>query len=306
MPLRGLIGLVGARSQPGCSKASWGGVATSPGLAFTLSAREFGGAVTPNYSAATLGALNVATFANLAMGARSATTNLTGRIDSGSTSAGSWSSGSASVSVTTAIRRATPDNPDGPYTALAFGIAPTDPDSVAMNTLDLDVDGVGGNDHRNVGVSTAVRFGRLRLQNALGSERIDLPIPAVLQHWNGTAFAFVTNMDDSCTTLTATNLSLGSYTGGITAINMGNSHITPATISFSVSPGVGDLKLTKPSPLPASPGSTTLTVDLGAEAKTYLQGNWGVATYTANPSSRAAFGLYGAQPRNFIFFRENY
>jgi hypothetical protein len=31
-----------------------------------------------------------------------------------------------------------------------------------------------------------------------------------------------------------------------------------------------------------------------------------VPTYTADPSSRAAFGLYGGQPNNFIYFRENY
>jgi hypothetical protein len=29
-------------------------------------------------------------------------------------------------------------------------------------------------------------------------------------------------------------------------------------------------------------------------------------TYTQDPVGRAAFGLYGSQPSNFIFFRENY
>ena len=64
--------------------------------------------------------------------------------------------------------------------------------------------------------------------------------------------------------------------------------------------------MTRPLPAPAAPGAVTLTVDLTAEAKSYLKGNWGVTTYTADPRSRAAFGLYGSQPNNFIYFRENY
>jgi MSHA biogenesis protein MshQ len=139
------------------------------------------------------------------------------------------------------------------------------------------------------------------LQNALGSEKIDLPIPLEVQYWNGSGFA--TNAADSCTSLTAANLSLGAYTGGINATNMGVTHIN---LGGAFSSGVGSLILTKPSPVSTSPGTTTLTVDLSAEAKSYLKGNWGVPTYTANPSSRAAFGLYGSQPKNFIYFRENY
>jgi len=53
-------------------------------------------------------------------------------------------------------------------------------------------------------------------------------------------------------------------------------------------------------------GATTLTVDLSAEGKTYLQGAWSGSNYTDNPSARATFGVFGSQPRNFIFQRENY
>ncbi|MGH8742383.1 MAG: DUF6701 domain-containing protein, partial [Burkholderiales bacterium] len=69
---------------------------------------------------------------------------------------------------------------------------------------------------------------------------------------------------------------------------------------------VGSLTLTKPTPVPGSPGAVTLTIDLAAEAKSYLKGNWGVPAFTADPTSRAAFGLYGSQPNNFIYFRENF
>ena len=70
--------------------------------------------------------------------------------------------------------------------------------------------------------------------------------------------------------------------------------------------GVESLTLTKPTPAPASAGAVTVTVNLTAEAKSYLKGNWAVPTYTADPRSRAAFGLFGSQPRQFIYFRENY
>ena len=52
-----------------------------------------------------------------------------------------------------------------------------------------------------------------------------------------------------------------------------------------------------------------------AAARSYLLGRWNDAAdpdgnastaYDDNPSSRAAFGLYGSQPNNFIYFRENF
>jgi hypothetical protein len=50
-------------------------------------------------------------------------------------------------------------------------------------------------------------------------------------------------------------------------------------------------------------------------ARSYLLGRWndaanpdgiGTTAYDDNPSARAAFGLFGAQPNNFIYFRENF
>jgi hypothetical protein len=49
--------------------------------------------------------------------------------------------------------------------------------------------------------------------------------------------------------------------------------------------------------------------------RSYLWGRWNDAVdpdanantmYDDKPSARAAFGLYGSQPSNFIYFRENY
>ena len=128
-----------------------------------------------------------------------------------------------------------------------------------------------------------------------------LTIPLENQYWTATGFA--TNTLDGCTSLLAANLTFGAYAGGITGANINAANIS---LGGAFVAGVGNLKLTKPNPAAASPGSTTLTINLAAETKTYLQGNWGTAAYTANPSARAAFGSYSSQPRKFIFYREVY
>lgn len=276
-------------------------------LAFTLRARNASSAVTTNYQGA-YAKLDLSTSAALALGARYGTTNLTARLDTALAPSGSFSSGDAALTVTLRVTRAAA--PDGPFAAARVGIAPNDNDPLAASgtqlvaaALDLDVDNDSTNDHQQVGANSEFRFGRLRMQNASGSEKIDLVVPLQAQYWTGSGFE--TNTADGCTSLSTTSLTFSAYTGGITAANMSN----PANISLGGAfvSGVGSLKLIKPTtPVPTIPGSVTLTIDLAAESKTYLQGNWGVPTYTANPSARAGFGLYGAQPRNFIFFRENY
>jgi MSHA biogenesis protein MshQ len=290
-----------------CSGSTFTYMSERMTLGFTLTAyASDSSTVTAAYSGATLGALALGNFSSYGFGAIDsvAPTPLTSRLAlaSGGSITGSWSSGAATISAPVSLNRNA--TPDGPYTSLKIGIVPSDPDSVTLRTADLnlDADNVGGNDRVQIGGTTATRFGRLRLQGAIGSELADLAIPMTAQYWNGSAF--VTNPDDSCTSLTAANLTLGAYSGGINGTNMG----APGHISLggAFSSGIGSLKLTKPSPVPTSPGSTTVTVDLSAEAKTYLQGNWGVSTYTANPSARAGFGLFSSQPRNFIFNRENY
>ena len=144
------------------------------------------------------------------------------------------------------------------------------------------------------------RYGRLKLSNAHGSELLNLPIPIQAQFWDATVSAFVTNSADNCTSLAPANITLGTYqyNGGVT---------WTTSISFTgpFSAGLGNLKLTKPSPTPTSKGSVDVTVGLAAENKTYLQGAWTGATYTQNPSAQATFGVYKGS-NEFIFLRENY
>jgi len=250
--------------------------------------------------------------------ARSGTTNYTTRVAASHISVPAWSQGHLTVGgnpleVVLSLDRLPANTPDGPFPATGFGIAPLDPDNVRLPIYDLDVDNNAANDHLRVG-TTDIRFGRLFMQNAYGSGGNILPVPLQLQYWSGSNF--VVNADDSCTTLNRSQIAMdftpvSNLTACETAVNAG-------TVPFTS--GVGTLILSAPGT--TNDGSVLLTANLNSAAglfcnpasyvaatnasKAYLLGRWDSgAAYDDKPSARAAFGIYG-QPRNFIFFRENY
>ena len=202
--------------------------------------------------------------------------------------------------------------------------------SLAINVIDADGVAFAGNPAA-FGAATAgngvafssgkaMRFGRLRLQNAFGPLGNDLPVTLLAEHWNGTAFS--TNTLDSCLSLAAGNFALSGYVGGITAANMkpGAPAAGNVSVGGAFANGVGTLRLTKPSPAAATPGGVVVCADLDGGTPTdatcvattpanrpWLKGNWGNATtYSDDPKSRATFGLFGVQPRQFIYLREYY
>jgi MSHA biogenesis protein MshQ len=301
-------------------------------LGFTLEAQNTQNAITQNYTGA-YAKLNLATAANLGIGARSGATDLTARVDSSLVPSGGFVNGSAALAVGTGIGRpTTPINPDGPYASTQFGIAPNDNDpdaagGVKMGTFDLDVDSAGGADHFAVGPTAELRFGRLNIFNAYGPVSVVLPIRLETQYWSTTGNAFVRNQQDSCTSLNREHIRLSGYTLFLGACETA---VSEASVNFSS--GLATLTLaasgvdTAPDPDVPNAGTVLLTPILGpvpggslycpskggVEAgvttanRTYLQGKWTGATWNENPAARAAFGLYGSQPKNFIFFRENF
>ncbi len=155
------------------------------------------------------------------------------------------------------------------------------------------------------------RFGRLRLENANGSELIAMPIPMRVQYWNGSNF--VTNTADNCTRITPSYIAIGnpqpvSFTIG-----------TP-TVGGAFVAGIGSLRLPAPSSdvrgsvdvavnltnttTSASCSAAVLTSSAGANMA-YLQGAWCGATYVKDPTARATFGTYRNSDQ-FIFQQENY
>lgn len=218
----------------------------------------------------------------------------------------------------------TPPVPFNANIAVALGV--TDPSDVAVAgngtivaTAPAQFNGTGSGMAFNAG--NAFRYGRLRLGNAFGAETFDINVPLEAQYWNGTAF--VTNTNDSCTTLTAANVALGNYTKTLSAANTGSAHVV---IGSAFAAGKASLTLTKPSP--TATGSVDLAINLGLGAattdtscptwntpvpstngadKTYLRGKWcgGDANYDRDPRARVTFGIY-KNANEFIYLREVY
>lgn len=289
-------------------------------LGFTLTARNSAGATTQNYTGS-FARLDLASPANFKLAGIAGTTMFkTGnaRLALGS-STGSWSAGVANVSLTARALRAAA--PDGPFDNARFGIAPLDPDGVGMLTPDLDTDApANGADSVQVGGTIPLRHGRLRLQNAMGAQGRSLTLPFAAQYWTGTAFT--THALDSCTRISASNLSFGNLRN-VTAANA-----AMADASSAVSAGVGRLTLAAP----GSSGRASYDVAIALDAATpptdascpktasgwvpakaataganlaALRGAWCGNAATSDPSARATWGLYrGAD--GVLYQRENY
>jgi hypothetical protein len=188
-------------------------------------------------------------------------------------------------------------------------IAPFDADiSLAINVVDTDNVQLLGNPARfsaatagnGIAFSGAkeMRFGRLTLGNAFGSERLDLPIPIETQYYT-TGGVYVTNVADSCTSISLSNVSLSSGT---------------ATGGGGFASGKGNLKITKP----LAKASMDVCVDLDGGTptdplcvastpanKSWLQWKWSGANYDRDPKAMATFGVYKSADE-FIYLRENF
>lgn len=303
---------------PACTAGAFTYQGQALGLAATVSAMSDGtvlpSAVMPHYSAGTV--------AFAAENANSGT-NLAGRL---TVPAGSWSGGVYTLS-TAAATFSRAASPDGPYDALDIGIIVTDADGANLGatrnmnpTTSVVCSGAACTHQRLGGASTIMRFGRLRMLNALGSERLDLPVPVEAQYWNGTVFA--RNTVDSCTTLAPANVNLLNYQGGITSSNLGLANV--ASVGALTS-GLGSIVLTKPSPVPSALGSVDVLLNLGSTGATvtcptttpasplgasisaampYLSNKTcSAAAYDRNPVARATFGVYRSP---LVYLRENY
>ncbi|MEO8119414.1 MAG: DUF6701 domain-containing protein, partial [Rhodoferax sp.] len=98
---------------------------------------------------------------------------------------GGWTTGLGTFSANLQLNRAAA--PDGPYESFRLGAAPVDADGVTVRAVDKNLDITAPadlvNDRVLVG-STAVRFGRLRLANAMGPDTRNLRMAMETQHWN--------------------------------------------------------------------------------------------------------------------------
>jgi MSHA biogenesis protein MshQ len=171
----------------------------------------------------------------------------------------------------------------------AFGTA-----SAGNGILFSDADAGTTNDKR-------VRYGRLRLGGASGSQVLAMRVPIEAQYWNGSVF--VTNTLDSCTSLLSTRVGLGNYGGSLNA-----GETTASIVNSPLQSGRSAIQLSAPGA--GNSGSVDVTINLGtgsnadacagfAPATTaagdlsHLRGLWcnPPNTYTKDPSARVRFGI---------------
>jgi MSHA biogenesis protein MshQ len=199
-------------------------------------------------------------------------------------------------------------------------VAPFNADiSLAINVIDADGVTYPGNPARfgqatrGTGIAfnygNFMRFGRLALRNANGSQLEPLSVLLEAQYWDytnapaNTVLGFITNTEDICTSIADDNVAMSNFSGQLSACD------TAVNGGGMLSLGRRTLLLAAPGK--AKDGSVLLTVNLGnsssgttctsvgrstvsaaGASRTYLQGDWAGSAYTDNPSARAAFGTF--------------
>lgn len=223
---------------------------------------------------------------------------------------GTWSTGDYAVAVAPRTY-ARPAAPSGPYDSLNVAAGITDTDGAALSALDFklgDPSCTSSCTHKKLSsASTKVRFGRLRLFNAFGSEKSDLAMPVQAQYWGGNSW--VLNSADGCANLPANAFNLvGAPTG------------TSAS-AVLLTGGVGTLTLTKPSPVATGSFDVAANLGLSGNDQSCLTSHGGTAaglpwlrsqngncaiTYDRDPSARATFGIYAPETKKTIHVREQF
>ncbi|MFQ5515077.1 MAG: DUF6701 domain-containing protein [Myxococcota bacterium] len=178
--------------------------------------------------------------------------------------------------------------------------------SLAINVIDSDGIAYVSNPAR-FGVASAgngiaftggktQRWGRMRLENANGSELLSLSVPLRAEYYDG--LGFVTHSSDSCSSLPLAELSLTQSPAGLSIATLANDPLLmgDAGLSFSA-PGAGNT------------GTIDITADLTSStgaALEWLFYDWdGDGGHDDNPTGRATFGIFKGDDA-VIFLREVY
>ncbi|KAF3998986.1 DUF6701 domain-containing protein [Glaciimonas immobilis] len=255
---------------------------------FSLTALTMANTITQNYTGA-YAKLNPAIYANYAF-----TTSVLpagSMLASGATGiAGSWNNGVASIVATLQISR---PNAPAAETLVTIFAAPGDGEV----TIGPPV---------VVGPATSLRYGRLKMQNAYGSELLALPVPLEAQYWTGSYY--VTNTNDSCTVIPISSIKMSNYLKRLNACKTQLAPVGNITMVAGKLPGAG-LVLTKPGV--SNAGSVDLAINLtGAAVGNTCVGpaesqatSANIPWFGLNPGARATFGLYRSR---FIYQREIY
>ena len=186
----------------------------------------------------------------------------------------------------------------------------------------LDADGVaalgnpvtfGGGGGISFSAGDEIRYGRVRMTNAVGSELVDLPVPMVTEYFSGPGGGFFLNAADTCSG--NVSLSLSSFTEalapGETCVldngapgdsALGCAAAAPPGMRFAEPPLAGDFNLRLAAPGDGNQGSAIVT---GA-VPNWLKFDWAAASPgEEDPSAQVTFGIFGGNSRQ-IYTRELY
>jgi len=157
-------------------------------------------------------------------------------------------------------------------------------------------------------VGTQLRFGRLDVGNAFGSELVNLQLPITAQYYASIANDFIASAGDTCTTLNITpigppnwgHINLSSYQGSLSA-----GETTPTLSAFSN----GAATLTLSAPGLGNQGSVVITpllMDGVLAEQAWLQFDWdNDGSHDNNPTATATFGIFRGNDST-IYLRELY
>ena len=234
-----------------------------------------------------------------------------------------WTAGVYTASATTFYfdppkdATTTPDVTWGPYDNLYVGLMVSDSDGSTLTIPGGQSFVLNADTYQSINGATPVkeRYGRMRLQNAAGSEQVPLAVPVFLEYWNGTGWA-LNALDATCTRLAATptayagNTAVNSCFGTAcsTVSSGGVGSIYTSRVKTVGANAVGPLSYSSPQfsfgqrnvmlSAPKASGSVGLAVEAPSWLKLGPNDPTGI-----NPSATIRFGTYNSR---FIFLRENY
>ena len=162
-------------------------------------------------------------------------------------------------------------------------------------------------------IDKKVRFGRIAISSAAGSQLLPLLLRIQAQYWNGVAF--IDNPMDACTMIQATNVGLGNFTqnlsAGETTATITNTTLVAGRSAVRLSaPGVSNnggvdvsINLGGGSNANGCPAFTPTTA--ASAGRSYLRGRWCGSAHDRDPVARARFGIRGGNPAR-IDMREKF
>ncbi|MBT8136492.1 MAG: hypothetical protein KJO54_05705 [Gammaproteobacteria bacterium] len=201
--------------------------------------------------------------------------------------------------------------PAAPFDAdIELNIDVLDSDSVAATANPVTFGNPGG---IAFDAGRSMRHGRIVVESALGSERVDLAVPMRVQYYFNAASGFVTHAGDSCANNVSLTLSAfaGNLIAGETCVmdtgtpgNSGAGCAVPALAGkqFREPPLAGDFNLYLGAPGAGNDGSATVTATVPA----WLRYDWDSALPgDENPAGRVTFGIFRGNDQT-IYQREVY